>query len=143
MRRGSHLYVGGLSLLRGKAAQMTDISEATGEPDAARLHGQGQVGPQGHQPAHGGFAFAPTSQGNNAALVLLIVAGVSTLVGCFPAVPAAVLGILGVIHQRESPSRAAKFTRWGWITYAIGVALMAAAAAALMLVAVYAASGNN
>lgn len=123
---------------------MTDISEAPGEPDApARLHGPRHVGPQGNEPAHDGSAFAPAAQGNNSALALLVVAGVSTLVGCFLAIPAAVLGILGVVHQRESPSRSARFTRWGWIAYTIGVALMAAAAAALMLIAGYAASGNN
>lgn len=123
---------------------MTDISEAPGEPDApAQLHGPRHVGPRGNEPAHDGSAFAPATQGNNSALVLLVVAGVSTLVGCFLAIPAAVLGILGVVHQRESPSRSARFTRWGWIAYTTGVALMAAAAAALMLIAGYAASGNN
>jgi hypothetical protein len=124
---------------------MTNISKVVGEPDLPgwRYGAQGHEEPHGQQPAQGSSAVTPATQGNNSALVLLIVAGVSTFVGCFPAVPAVILGILGVVHQRESPSRSARLTRWGWIAYAIGAGLMAAAGAALMLIAGYAASGND
>ena len=76
-------------------------------------------------------------------MTLLIVAGISSVVGCFLAIPAAVLGILAVVNQAESPSRSAKFTRWGWIAYATGAMLWVLAAVALMGIAGYAASGNN
>lgn len=77
------------------------------------------------------------------AVTLLVVAGASSVVGCFLAIPAAIFGILAVVNQADSPSRSAKFTRWGWIAYATGASLWVLAAVALMMVAGYAASGNN
>lgn len=101
------------------------------------------VAPPRDPPPHGGSVFTPGTQRSSPAVVLLIVAGVSTLVGLFFAVPAGILAILGVVNQRESPARSAKFTRWGWIVYVVGGALMLLAGVALMVVAGYAASGNN
>jgi hypothetical protein len=77
------------------------------------------------------------------AVILLVVAGASSIVGCFLAIPAAILGILAVVNQAESPSRSAKLTRWGWIAYATGAALWVLAAVALMVIAGVAATGNN
>lgn len=101
-------------------------------------------GPQGGAvPAQGGPAFASSTQRKSSAVTLLIVAGISSLVGIFLAIPAAILGILAVVHQGDSPSRSAKFTRWGWIAYATGMTLTVLAGALLIGVATYAASGNN
>jgi hypothetical protein len=77
------------------------------------------------------------------AVILLIVAGISSVVGCVLAIPAAILGILAVVNQAESPAHSAKLTRWGWIAYATGATLWVLAALALMGIAGFAASGNN
>ena len=98
---------------------------------------------QGAVPAQGGPALSPSTQRRGSAVPLLIVAGISSLVGIFLAIPAAILGIIAVAHRGDSPSRSAKFTRWGWIAYAIGMTLTGVAAAILIGFATYAASGNN
>ena len=56
--------------------------------------------------------------------MLLIISGLSTLGGCIFAIPAVILGIMALVKQDESPSESAKFTRWGWIAYAVAVALV-------------------
>ena len=79
---------------------------------------------------------------SNSGLVLLIVAGLSTAIGLLIAAPAVILAILAMANQQDAPSRAARLARWGWIVYAIAMALMVAAAAILIGFAVYAASGS-
>jgi len=91
---------------------------------------------------HGDPPRNPASPRNRSAVTLLVVAGISSVVGCFLAIPAVVLGILAVVLQGE-PLRSAKFTRWGWIAYAIGATLTVLACAVLIAFAVIAASGNN
>lgn len=117
-----------------------------GPPDQMDPNGgrppHGALPPHG-LPPHDGSAYTPGNQRTSPAVVLLIVAGVSTLVGLFFAIPAVILAILGVVNQRESPARSAKLTRWGWIAYVIGAGLMLLAGVALVVVASYAASGNN
>ncbi len=106
--------------------------------------GQGHGEPRdGARPARGGPAPTPGTSRTSSAVTLLVVAGLSTMIGLFTAVPAVVLGILAVAYQSESPSRSATFTRWGWIAYAAGALVLVLAGAALMVVAVYAASGNT
>ena len=55
--------------------------------------------------------------------MLLIVSGLSTLAFCITAIPALVLAIVSLVKQDDSPADSAKYARWGWIAYAIGVAL--------------------
>src|SRR4051812_21012876 len=76
-----------------------------------------------------GPALTATTQRKNSAVTLLIVAGISSVVGIFLAIPAAILGILAVVHQDDAPSRSARFTRWGWVAYAIGATLTVLAGA--------------
>lgn len=75
-------------------------------------------------------------------LVLLIVAGLSTLVGLLLAAPAVILAILAMVNQDQAPSRAARLARWGWVVYAVAMTLMLTAAVFLFWIAGYAASGN-
>ena len=105
------------------------LQGAPGESDAARRH-------PGHAPS------SLPRRTSNSGLVLVIVAGLSTLVGFVLAAPAVVLGILSMVHQTESPARAARFARWGWVAYAIVMTLMLIAGALLIGVAMYAASGS-
>ena len=99
--------------------------------------------PQGREVATDGDPDRkPAAPRNRSAATLLVVAGISSVVGCFLTIPAVILGILALAHQGE-PQRSAKFTRWGWIAYAIGATVTALAAAALIVIAGYAASGNN
>lgn len=94
-------------------------------------------------PAPGEPVLAPDIQRKNSAMPLLVVACVSSGVGILLAIPAAVLGIFAVAHQAKSPSRSARFTRWGWVAYAIGMTLTVLAGAILVGFAILAASGNN
>lgn len=124
---------------------MSDVWNTDGSARPRPGYGpQEQVDPQGDAlPAQGGPAFSPATQRKSSAVTLLIVAGLSSVFGCFLAIPAAILGILAVVNQGESPSRSAKFTRRGWIAYATGATLWALAAVALMVIAGVAATGNN
>jgi len=81
----------------------------------------GQPGP-GYAPSPYGRPQGGTT--NTSAIVLLVVSGLSTLIGCFFAIPALILGIMAVVKQGESPADSAKFTRWGWIAYAVAVAFV-------------------
>ena len=92
---------------------MSDVWNTDGSARPRPGYGpQEQVDPQGDAlPAQGGPAFSPATQRKSSAVTLLIVAGLSSVFGCFLAIPAAILGILAVVNQGESPSRSAKFTR--------------------------------
>lgn len=110
------------------------------EPHACtgdRAHSQG-----GQGPAPSRSAYDPRGQ-RSPALVLLIVAGISTLVGLVTSVPALVLAVLALLSQHKAPSRAAVLTRWGWIAYAAGALLLVLFGVVLVVVAGYAASGND
>lgn len=124
---------------------MSDVWDTDGRAKPRGGYGaQEDVDPPGGAlPVQGGPAFSPTTQRKSSAVTLLVVAGVSSVVGIFLAIPAVILGILAVVHQGESPTRSAKFTRWGWMAYATGMTLTVLAGAALIAVAVYAASGND
>lgn len=80
----------------------------------------GQPGP-GYPPSPYGRPQGGTT--NTSAIVLLVVSGLSTLIGCFLAIPALILGIMAVVKQGESPADSAKFTRWGWIAWGVAAAL--------------------
>jgi Na+/proline symporter len=83
------------------------------------------VAPYGGQAGYAPSPYAqPRGTTNTSAIALLVVSGLSTLVGCFFAIPALVLGILAVAKQNQSPQDSAKYTRWGWIAYAIAVAFV-------------------
>jgi hypothetical protein len=94
-----------------------------------------------HRPGGPGPGTPPAD--NSKAVVQLAVAGVFSVLGCFLAIPAAILGILAVTSHRESPARSARFTRWGWIAFAAGVGLTVLAGVGLVVIASLAASGNN
>jgi hypothetical protein len=94
-----------------------------GQPPGPQPYGQ--VSPYGGPPGYGPSPYAAArGTTNTSAIALLVVSGLSTLVGCFFAIPALVLGIMAVAKQNQSPADAAKFTRWGWIAYAIAVAFV-------------------
>ena len=76
------------------------------------------------QPYGYGSPYARPRQTNTSAIVLLIVSGLSTLFGCLFAIPAVILAIMGLVKQDDSPTESARFTRWGWIAYAIAVGLV-------------------
>jgi len=78
----------------------------------------------------------------NSGLVLLIVAGLSTLVGFLLAAPAVILAILAMVNQDQDPSRAARLARWGWTAYGVAMTLMLTAAALLFWIAGLAAGAN-
>lgn len=125
---------------------MSHFGGTTDESGLPRAGGgaQGPVATQGGSPpSYGGPAPSPSGQRRDSAVVLLVVAVLSTVLGCVVALPAVILGILAVVNRAESPARSAKFTRWGWIAYAAAAALWVLAAVALMVIAGVAASGNN
>lgn len=104
-----------------------------GQPAYGQQQGYGQpgYGQQGHgqpgqqpQPYGYGSPYARPRQTNTSAIVLLIVSGLSTLFGCLLAIPAVILAIMGLVKQDDSPTESARFTRWGWIAYAIAVGLV-------------------
>ena len=110
-------------------------SERHNAPVAAALHG-------GAQQARDRSAYDPRNQ-SRAPLTLVVVAGISTLIGLFLSIPAVILGVLAMASQAKAPARAASLTRWGWIAYAAGAVLMVSAGVALVVVAGYAASGSH
>ena len=121
------------------------MNDAPSTADEIGLHDHAQGAPGQPEAAGGRPGYAPSPpprRTSNSGLALVIVAGLSTVVGFVLAAPAAVLGILSMVYEHESPSRAARFARWGWIAYAIVMTLMAIAAALLIGVAIYAASGG-
>lgn len=85
----------------------------------------------------------PTPAGRAPAVPLLVVAGVSTVVGLFTTIPALLLAIVSTLEHRHSPGRAATLLRWGWIAYAVGAALLVVAGVVLVVVAGVAAGGND
>jgi hypothetical protein len=95
-----------------------------GQPQPYGQQGYGQPQPYGQQGGYAPSPYARPRQTNTSAIVLLVVSGLSTLVGCFFAIPALVLGIMAVVKQGESPADSAKYTRWGWIAYAIAIAFV-------------------
>ena len=101
-----------------------------GQPAYGQQQGYGQpgYGQQGYgqpgQPQGYGSPYARPRQTNTSAIVLLIVSGLSTLFGCLLAIPAVILAIMGLVKQDDSPTESARFTRWGWIAYAIAVGLV-------------------
>jgi hypothetical protein len=110
---------------------------AGGQQPARPAPGAGPGYPYGQQPAYGqqgygqpqpyGYGqspYAPARKTNGSAIALLIVSGVSTLFGCLFAIPAVILAILALVKQDDSPSDSARLARWGWIAYAIAVALV-------------------
>lgn len=109
---------------------------APGAPGAPGVPGSGY--PYGGQPAYGqqpsygppagqGYGqpspYARPQQTNASAIVLLIVSGLSTLSLCIFAIPALILSIMALSKQNQSPAESAKYTRWGWIAYAVAIAL--------------------
>ena len=87
-------------------------------------------------------AYDPRGQ-RSPALVLLIVAGISTLVGLVTSVPALVLAVLALLSLKKAPSRAAALARWVWIAYAASALLLVLYGVVLVVVAGYAASAND
>ena len=83
----------------------------------------------------------PGPRRSRSGLVLLIVAGISTLCGWVLALPAVIFAAMSMGDQ-SSPARSMRLVRWGWIAYAIAMTLFLIAAALLMTFATLAASGN-
>jgi Na+/proline symporter len=95
-----------------------------GPPPGYGQPGYGPPAPYGQGPGYAPSPYARPQQTNTSAIALTVVSGLSTLVGCFFAIPALVLGIMALVKQGESPADSAKFARWGWIAYAIAVAFV-------------------
>jgi hypothetical protein len=111
-----------------------------GQPSGGQPYGQ--VSPYGGQPGYAPSPYAkPRGTTNTSAIALLVVSGISTLVGCFFAIPALVLGIMAVAKQNQSPQEASKFTRWGWIAYAIAIAFVVIGG--IIAIAIFASTGNS
>lgn len=105
---------------------------AAGQPGGRPVPTPGQGYPYGQQPGYAGqqpygygqSPYAAPRKTNTSAIVLLIVSGLSTLFAfCITAIPALVLAIISLVKQDDAPADSAKYARWGWIAYAIGVAL--------------------
>lgn len=95
----------------------------------AATGGQAQ---QGAYPAYGapeqwqtpppGYG-APAPQ-NTSALVLTILSGIVTLSCCIPGIAPLVLGIMALNKQSTDPEGSRRLTRWGWIAFGVGIALV-------------------
>ena len=94
------------------------------QPTYGQQPGYGQQPPYGQGQGYAPSPYARPRQTNTSAIVLLIISGLSTLIGCIFAIPAVILGIMALVKQDESPAESAKFTRWGWIAYAVAVAVV-------------------
>jgi hypothetical protein len=82
--------------------------------------GYGQAGGYGAAPAPGGYAAPRQMSGNT--IALLVVAGLTTL-GCGFGIVALVFAIIAATKS-DQPAEQAKFTRWGWIAEAVGLAFV-------------------
>ena len=87
----------------------------------------GGPAPQGGYP-YGPGSYVQQRPSNGSALALTIVSGLSLVLGaCLTAIPALILGILALVKHGDSPAEAARYARWGWIAYAVGVLIYIAA----------------
>jgi hypothetical protein len=102
----------------------------------------GQPQPYGQDPYAQPAPYAPPPAGygasttNSSALTLTIISGVSILCcGGLFTIPALILGIVALAKQSTDPSGSARMTRYGWIAFAVGMALVVIVAVVLIAIA--------
>ncbi|MFC7490103.1 MULTISPECIES: hypothetical protein [unclassified Knoellia] len=133
----------------GQDAAGSDLAEAHktqgtgGSRMTARRDSALNLDPQGRARAAPGRSPLGWLNHASSGVALLIVTAISILFGWFFAVPALVLGLVALLLERRSDPRSAAVARWGWITYVAGAVLLLVYGVVLVLVAGYAASGNN
>lgn len=144
---GSSPYPQGQAPQQGQTPQQGQPPAYGQPPTQDRPPRQGQYPAYGPNPyAQGPYAPPPYAgnpygavrQANTSAIVLVIVAGLSTLLSCLPAIPAVVFGIIALVKQDDEPPESRKFARWGWIAYAIGVAVYIVAVVGLIVLGILA-----
>ena len=65
---------------------------------------------------------APPAQ-NTSAIVLTILSGIVTVSCCIPGIVPLILGIMALTKNSTDPEGSRRLTKWGWIAFAIGIAL--------------------
>jgi len=89
-------------------------------PGYGQAGGHALPGGYGAAPAPGGYPAPRQMSGNT--IALLVVAGLTTL-GCGFGIVALVFAIIAATKS-DQPAEQAKFTRWGWIAEAVGLAFV-------------------
>ncbi len=82
--------------------------------------GYGQAGGYGAAPPPGGYPAPRQMSGNT--IALLVVSGLTTL-GCGFGIVALIFAIIAATKS-DQPAEQAKYTRWGWIAEAVGLAFV-------------------
>ena len=127
----------------GSSTQPTNPYAATPPPPPADPYGPPQPaydpyaatgGPtaQGGYPAYnapGQWQAPPAAYGappaqNTSALVLTIISGIITVSCCIPGVVPLILGIMALSKNATDPEGSRRLTKWGWIAFGVGIALV-------------------
>ena len=95
----------------------------------AATGGQAQQGGYPAYDAPGQWQAPPAAYGapapqNTSALVLTILSGIVTVSCCIPGIAPLILGIMALTKQSTDPEASRRLSRWGWIAFAIGMALV-------------------
>ncbi len=116
---------------------------AYGQPSP---YGQAQPPTYGQPPAYGSplpgpYASGPGAYGveqrNTSALTLTILSGISILCcGGIFSIPALVFGIIALTKQTTDPTESRRMTKFGWIAFAVGVAILVVVAGIFIAIAV-------
>lgn len=72
-------------------------------------------------PGYGAPTYATPRSLSGNTIALLVVSGLTTL-GCGFGIVALVFGIIAAT-KKDDPTASAKFTKWGWIAFGVGLAL--------------------
>lgn len=104
------------------------------QPYAQQGYGQ-QVGGYAPQPYAAPGTYGQPPRSNGSALTLTIISGITTLSCCLFTAPALILGIVALTRQSTDPEGSARMTRYGWIAFAVAIAL------ALVAVGIFVALG--
>ncbi|MEO5608697.1 MAG: hypothetical protein ABIQ61_06450, partial [Ornithinibacter sp.] len=114
-------------------------------PYGQQPYSQTQPPPYGQQPygspIPGPYAPGPGAYGveqrNASALTLTILSAISILCcGGIFSIPALVFGIIALTKQTTDPSESRRMTKFGWIAFAVGVAILVVVAGIVIAIAV-------
>ena len=89
----------------------------------------------GQWPAPPAAYGAPAPQ-NTSAIVLTIISGIVTVSCCIPGIAPLILGIMALTKQSTDPEGSRRLTKWGWISFAVGMALVVIAVIAFIALGV-------
>ena len=101
-------------------------------PDTQAPYAQQGYGQQGYGQQPGGYAPSPhaapgtygqPARTNGSALTLTIISGITTVSCCLFSAPALIFGIVALTRQTNDPEGSARMTRYGWIAFAVAIAL--------------------